>query len=91
MAKKKINISGVSLDVAETIKKEIIESEKEIKERLLTGKKIGIFGRSPQVLPLIFGCLNRPPSTCFDPFSASCFALPMEAGGIFNESARCSA
>jgi hypothetical protein len=42
MAKKKINISGVSLDVAETIKKEIIESEKEIKERLLTGKKIGI-------------------------------------------------
>lgn len=42
MAKKKINISGVSSDVAETIKKELIESGKEIKERLLTGKKIGI-------------------------------------------------
>lgn len=42
MAKKKINISGVSIDVAETIKKELNESGKEIRERLLTGKKIGI-------------------------------------------------
>lgn len=42
MAKKKINISGVSTDVAQTIKKELIDSERAIKISLLTGKKIGI-------------------------------------------------
>jgi hypothetical protein len=42
MSSKKPNISGVSKDVTANIKKELIESEKEVSKKLLSGKKIAI-------------------------------------------------